>query len=118
MDPDQGRISLQNKVQFDIRYHFCRRGRENMHLMKTSTFEVRKDFKTNHEYVCKIEDEATKNHKDTDQPIHTNYMMENKGDKMCPVRSFKMYMTHLHPENQFLWQTPNYKPKNKEDSIW
>ena len=45
-------------------------------------------------------------------------MMENKGDKMCPVRSFKMYITHLHPENQFLWQTPNYKPKNKEDLIW
>ena len=30
---------------------------------------------------------------------------------MCPVQSFKMYPSHLNPENPFLWQTPNYKPK-------
>ena len=118
MDSDGGPIYLQNKVQFDIRFNFCRRGRENMHLMKKAMFKVRKDYKTDHKYVCKIVDEATKNHRETDQPIQTNYMMENKGDKMCPVRSFKMYIAHLNPNNEFLWQTPNYKPKNIEDPVW
>ena len=118
MDPDGGRISLQNKVQFDIRFHFCRRGRENMHLMQKSMFKVFKDYRTDHEYVAKIEDEATKNHRETDQPIQTNFMMENKGDKMCPVRSFKIYMSHLHPENPFLWQQVNHKPKDPFSPIW
>ena len=118
MDPDGGRISLQNKVQFDIRFHFCHRGHENMHLMQRSMFTIKTDYKTNTEYICKIEDEATKIHRETDQPIQTNYMMENKGDKYCPVCSFKMYMSHLEPSNPFLWQTPNNKPKNPNSPIW
>lgn len=31
MDPDFSPISLQNKVQFDLRFYFCRRGNENIY---------------------------------------------------------------------------------------
>ena len=118
MDPDGDRISLQNKVQFDIRFYFARRGRENMHTMQKSMFKVFFNQTTGHEYVAKVEDEATKNHRETDKPIETNFMPENKDDKMCPVRSFKMYMAHLHDENNYLWQTPNYKPKDPNSPVW
>ena len=37
---------LKNKVQFDIRFYFCRRGNENMPQMHKSTFMVKKDSKT------------------------------------------------------------------------
>jgi hypothetical protein len=30
-------LELQNKVQFDIRFYFCRRGNENMPQMRKST---------------------------------------------------------------------------------
>ena len=118
MNPDGGRISLQNKVQFDIRFYFSRRGRENMHTMQKLMFKVFLNQATNHEYVAKVEDEATKNHRETDNPILTNFMPENKDDRMCPVRSFKMYLSHLHEENPYLWQTPNVNPKDPNSPIW
>jgi hypothetical protein len=34
---------LSNKVQFDIRLYFCRRGQENMYTMSKSTFTVKTD---------------------------------------------------------------------------
>ena len=54
----------------------------------------------------------------TDQPIKSPIMPENKNDYQCPVCSFKMYLSHLHPRNQHLWQTPNHKPKDPTSNIW
>ena len=31
LDPDKGQKELQNKVQFDLRFYFARRGSENIH---------------------------------------------------------------------------------------
>ena len=47
-------------------------------------FAVKKYYKRG----IKVEDEATKNHGETDQDILT----ENKDDKYCPVHSFKLYI--------------------------
>ena len=33
----------------------------------------------------------------------------------CPVKSFKLYCQHLHPENDYLWQTPNEKSSS---NVW
>lgn len=54
---------LFNKVQFDVRMFFCRRGNENMHGMTKNTFKVFTDDKTGRKYVKKVVDELTKNHK-------------------------------------------------------
>lgn len=119
MDPDRNKYSLQNKVQFDIRFYFCRRGAENMHKMMKSMFEVRHDYQLDCDYVIKVEDKATKNHCETDQLIITNFMPENKTDKMCPVRSFRIYIDHLNPQNPYLWQTPNPNVKDENNNkIW
>ena len=118
MDPDKNRVSLQNKVQFDIRFYFCRCGCENMHTMKKSMFEIVHDDSLDIDCVIKVEDEATKNHCETDQPILTNFIPGNKEDKMCPVRSFRMYLSHLNPENEYLWQTPNHHPKDPLSPVW
>ena len=89
-----------------------------MHTMKKTMFGVFHDDKINIDYVAKIEDEATKNHRETNQPIHTNFMPENRDNPMCPVRSFKLYMSHLNPENDYLWQTPNHHPKDKGSQVF
>ena len=69
-------------------------------------------------YTIKAEDEATKNHSETDQTIQTAFMPANPGDRMCAVRSYKMYISHLHPDNPFLWQTPNLNPPDPGSNIW
>ena len=104
-------------MQFDIRFYFSHRGHKNMD-MKRLMFKVFYNEVTDHEYVAKVEDETTKNHKETDQPISTNFMPQNRDDRMCPVCSFKMYTSHLHPENPYLWQSPNRHPKDINSPIW
>ena len=62
MDPDKDPASLQRKVQFDLRFYFCRRGMENMDEMKKDHFELRYKTETEEWHVIKTKDELTKNH--------------------------------------------------------
>ena len=45
-------------------------------------------------------------------------MSENPGDRVCPIRSYRMYTERLEPSNPFLWQTPNHSPNPKNKDIW
>ena len=108
---------LQNKVQFDVRFYFARRGAENMHAMSKKTFTVQKDPKTNKEFVVKVEDELVKNHRAGDKESYSGIMPENPSSPLCPVKSFKLYFSKLHPDCDRLWQ----RPKNsflEEDRSW
>ena len=51
-----------------------------MDTMTKGTFNVFYDQKNDLNYVAKVKDEMTKNHKETDQPIQTNFMLENRDD--------------------------------------
>ena len=117
LDPDYNAKSLQCKVQFDIRFYFARRGAENMDTMKRNTFKLQFDTRSEIWYVIKDIDELTKNHKDIDELV-SGFMPENRDDHLCPVRSFRIYMEHLNPENDFLWQTPLEKINPKNAMIW
>ena len=55
-------VGLANKVQFDIRLLFCRRGAENIHCMSKSTFKVTQ-INGSDAVVLSIS-EASKNHRD------------------------------------------------------
>ncbi|CAG2226383.1 KCTD1_15 [Mytilus edulis] len=104
-------FGLQNKVQFDIRLYFCRRGMENMPQMTKSTFSVKKDPKTGLKYVVKTLDELTKNHRSSDKEKTSGIMPENSGSEYCPVSSFEKYVNKLNPECDKLWQRP-------KDQFW
>jgi len=52
---------LQRKVWWDIMFHLCRRGQENLRLMNKTTFAVAVDS-SGAEYVHQAIDEADKNH--------------------------------------------------------
>lgn len=125
MDPDLGPRQLQNKVMFDIRYYFCRRGGENIEDMTKSTFQLHYDVETKITYVKKVKDEMTKNHKENDNEIVTGFMPQLLGPdgnphKMCPVRTFENYIGYLHPDLDLLWQHPKEKipTGNKNPYIW
>ena len=86
---------LSNKVQFDIRLYFCRRGQENMHAMSQSMFTVKTDGETGLRYVT--EDELTKNHRETDKELISGVMPASPGKakhkKRCvfTVTSLKLF---------------------------
>ena len=67
--------------------------------------------------MVKVRDECTKNYKEVDQPINNAVMVENKEDWQCPVQSFKLYMSHLHPDNEYMLQAPNLHPKQRNSEI-
>jgi hypothetical protein len=86
---------LSNKVQFDIRLYFCRRGQENMHAMSQSMFTVKTDDETGLRYVT--EDELTTNHRETDKELISGVMPASPGkakhNKRCvfTVTSLKQF---------------------------
>ena len=69
---------LLNKVQFDVRMFFCRRGNENMHKMTKDTFQVFDDQATGKKFIKKVVDEQTKNHK-FDKEASSGIMPEQEG---------------------------------------
>ena len=108
---------LFNKVHFDIRYYFCRRGGENISTMTKDTFEVRIDADTGVKYVVKSQDELTKNHRENDREQFSGYMPESRDNPKCPVSSFEKYLKHLNPDCRQLWQRPRLHVE-PEDEVW
>lgn len=111
LDPDAGPQQLQNKVQLDIRYYFCRRGGENVHAFMKDTFELVFDTESKIAYVKKSKDELTKNHRESDNNMVTGFMpqiLDISGcpHRLCPVRSFEIYINQLNPKIENLWQHP------------
>ena len=90
-------FGLYNKVQWDIRLYFFRRGAENMRSMTKNTFVVKIDPETNRKYVTKNIDELTKNHRADDKEKLTAMMPEQPDSPFCPVHSFEKYISKLHP---------------------
>ena len=75
-------------------------------------------------YVRKVRDELTKNHCDCDSELQTAFMPQmldpNTGrpHKMCPVRSFENFITHLNPDCNKLWQHPLSRKLAQDEQIW
>ena len=107
MDPDGSPRQLQNKVQFNIRYYFCRRGGENIYDMKKNTFELNFDEDTRIAYMKKMADEMTKNHKESDSEVITGIMPQI-------INPETLYLNKLHPDSEYLWQC---SLKKKPDDI-
>ncbi|WAR13916.1 hypothetical protein MAR_004021 [Mya arenaria] len=105
---------LQNKVWFDIMYHFCRRGRANLREMKKTTFAVEVDS-SGREYIRQIMDKADINHgidSAPDDTVGEARMYARLCDDMCPAKNFI-----LHPDLDDLWQRPR-DSFNTTDDCW
>ena len=106
MDPTISPATLQNKVQFDLRFFFCRRANENIDKFQKDTFVIQLDPDTGMRYVIKQIDELTKNHREHSTDLVTGIMPELRGSPKCPVSSFEKYFTHLNKQCTSLWQKP------------
>ena len=117
LDPNNDVLSLQCKVQFDIRFYFACRVCENMEKMTKHTFKFGFNCNINLSYVYKAEDELTKNHQSIDEKV-SGFMPENRDDPLCPVKSFRKYLEHLNPDNNFLWQVALENVDIKTTQVW
>ena len=100
-------VTLQNKIFFEVMLYFCRHRRQNLRQLKKTDFSVMTDGKGN-KYVRKITDELTKNRRENDDGLHGGIMLENSGP-LCPVTSFELYIKHLNPLNEYLFQREKTK---------
>ena len=83
--------------------------------MTTQTFKAIFEVINNIIYIKKFEDELQKNLKECGAEIITGYMPEMKDNPLCPVESFREYLSHLNPDCEYRWQTPISKLKT---SVW
>ena len=113
-------IMTNQNVTFDVLFSSPEEVAKTWKLWKKKKnwFELHYNDKIDHEYGIKVCDERRKNRKEVDQPLNSAIMLENKMDRQCLVKSWKMYLTHLHQDNEYLWQTPNLNPKNRNNDVW
>ena len=107
--------TVQNKVFFEIMLYFCRRGRQNLRELKIKDFSSTKDDK-GARYVTKSGDELTKNRREDDEGFEGGMMFEKPGPQ-CPVASLELYIKHLNPKNEFLFQRPKKGSKIGVDDV-
>lgn len=119
LDPELGPQQLRNKVEWDLRFYFCRRGKQNIYTFTKDTFKLSHHEEWDLRYIEKAIDEESKNHKDMDNGIPCGFMPEIKGSKFCPVTSYLTYLYSLDPSMPWLWQTPKCKefPSNGK-GVW
>ena len=58
--------------------------------------------------MAKVNDKLDKNHRENDDPQDstTDGRMYEQPGALCPVKSFELYLSKLHPELKCLWQRP------------
>ena len=95
--------------------YFCRRGRQNLRQLKKTDFLLNTDS-TGERYVWKATDEITKNRREDDEVFDGGLMYENPGPN-CLAVSFELYLSHLNPLNEFLFQRPKRNASIPEN-VW
>ena len=123
LDPDLSPRSLLNKVLFDVKYYLIRRANENMHGMKKDFLQLCFDSDYQITHLKKVKDEITKNHKESDTKIRSGFMSQIldadvRPHKLCPVRSFENYISHLNPKIDSMWQIPLNKIPMDPNEPW
>ena len=83
--------------------------------MKKDFLQLMYNSETNMEYVKKVKDELTKNHKESNRKIYTGFMpqiMDETGrpHHLCSVRSYKNYINSLNPKIEFLANSTEKAP--------
>lgn len=115
-------VGLYNKVQFDVRLFFFRRGIENLNVMTKSTLKVVCDPYSGLKYVT-LSKEKTKSggrdnrHGNSAFSNIPNLMPELVDTPLCPVKSFEKYLSKLHPLCDRLWQRPR-ETVSEDEAVW
>ena len=79
-------------------FHLVRRGRENLREQTKDTFPIAVDSQ-NRRYVYQEIDVLDINHRENDDPQDstTDGTMYEQPGLFCPVKTFDLYLSKLHP---------------------
>ncbi|XP_022103492.1 uncharacterized protein LOC110986150 isoform X2 [Acanthaster planci] len=94
--------SLRQKVQFDVMFFLCRRGRDKLREMTKDQF-VLDTTPAGQRYVRPSGNQPF-NQESVEYAGCTNVMLERRESPLCPVLSFEVYMSKLNPLSNWLWQ--------------
>lgn len=109
-------LGLQRKVYVEISLHFCRRGREGLRELRKDSFVLKHD-ENDREYVTIAYNELEKNHQGVSKhDIGQEPRMYGQDGDMCPVKSFKLYISKLNAQCGAFYQRPNANFKNS--GVW
>ena len=72
-----------------------------MHLMTKTTFGVKTDPKTGLKFIRKLEDEMTKNHRETDKEESSGIMPEVKGILLTVYYAY-MYIRNILSPGKYM----------------
>ena len=112
-------FGLQQKVLFEIILYTCRRGRENLHGMTREFYGIFRD-EYDQEFIQQKVSELDKNHNENRKSGETTgegRMYSQPDNPACPVASYKLYVSKLHPDCKSLWQRP-LDSFNESDATW
>ena len=100
-------VGLQRKVYIEVCLHFCRRGREGLRELRKESFVIQRD-ENEREYVTLGYNELEKNHQGINKHdiAEEPRMYSQRGD-VCPVESFKKYISKLNENCSAFFQRPN-----------
>ena len=101
-------VSLQHKVYVEVTVHCARRGCEGLRELKKDSFTKKSD-ENDREYITLSYRELEKQRQGLD--IHEVErdcrMYAQPEDPLCPVKSFDLYLSKLHPKCEAFFQRPN-----------
>ena len=99
---------LQHKVYFDITYFLGKRGTKGLRELTKDSFIV-KVTDNGHEYLELMYNEAKKKSQDdgSNESNAKNSILSQPGNPCCPVNSFKLYISKLHPKCNAFFQNIN-----------
>jgi len=111
-------LALQRKVFVELMLHFGRRGREGLRDLTKTSFNIKCDD-NDVEYVTMAYNELDKNHQKllSNEPEKAQIMYAQKNDPLCPILSFRKYISKLNPNCDAFFQRPKQK-FHENDAVW
>ncbi|XP_041862003.1 uncharacterized protein LOC121652924 isoform X2 [Melanotaenia boesemani] len=112
-------LGLVRKVWFDIQLCLARRGREGNRELTMTSFNIQRD-EAGVEYVSLAQNPDAKNHKDPNNPHKQSlrgFMLARPGDPLCPVQSFKKYISKCPPDAKSFYLHPKRSITTASD-VW
>lgn len=108
-------VLLQWRVWILLQIQFAKRGNENSDGMKKSDLVFHISDK-GEQYIT-LRDNVTKNHRGNDSSSSYGGALFANSHANCPVGIVKLYLSHLHPKNEYLWQRPR-NVFSDDDVVW
>lgn len=93
-------------VWFILQYYMCRLGRDGQTELKITSFVIRTDAQGEKSIVQNESELLNHGNGESEEEVSGGLIPAIKGDVLCPVRAFELYISKLHKEMDRLFQKP------------